>query len=56
MPFATSSDRTVGIAQSVSQRWSSVRINTMSGRWLVTAAGAGSRRPPCEPHRILEPR
>ena len=30
-PFATSSDRTVGMAHSVSKRWSSVRIRTMSG-------------------------
>ena len=35
-PFATSSDRTVGMAHNVSKRWSSVRIRMMSGWPAVT--------------------
>jgi hypothetical protein len=34
-PWATSSDWRFGMAQSVSQRWSSVRIRTMLGLGVV---------------------
>jgi hypothetical protein len=37
-PFSTSSSVTVGIAQSVSQRWSSVATRTMFGGSVVCAA------------------
>jgi hypothetical protein len=44
-PCATSSCSTVGIAQSVSQRWSSVSTTTMFGRSLLRAEAAGMARP-----------
>jgi hypothetical protein len=44
-PCATSSRSTVGIAESVSQRWSSVSTTTIFGRSLVRAEAAGAARP-----------
>src|SRR5678815_2391768 len=49
MPFVTSSAFTVGIAQSVSHRWSSVRISTMLGGGasrVTDATAVGELDPP----------
>ena len=60
IPWSTRSDCTCGIAQRVSKRWSSVRIRTMFGRFVVATDavpapfGGGSVVPP-PIDRIVEP-
>ena len=60
IPWSTSRDCTWGIAQSVSKRWSSVRMRTMFGRFVVATVavpapfGGGSVVPP-PIERIVDP-